>query len=63
MIDGGWLQANAMIAAARDLANHPEAQDDEIMQAIICGNYGIFLDRLTDDEVKELSRLVESFNF
>lgn len=45
--------------AARDLAAHPEAQYDANLQDAICRKYGIFLDNITDDEAKELSRMVK----
>ena len=57
------IYASNFELAARDLAKHPEAQDDEDMQDAICRKYGIFLDQITDDEAEELSRMVESFNF
>lgn len=61
---GRWNRAFSAYAgsfelAARELAAHPEAQDDADLQDAICRKYGIFLDNITDDEAKELSRMVE----
>lgn len=48
-------------ATARELANTPQAQDDETLQAAICRKHGVFLDCITDDEAEYLSRLVEEY--
>lgn len=47
--------------AARALANHPEAQDDESMQFTICREYGVFLDQCTEDELNHLFNLANEF--
>lgn len=47
--------------AARELARHPEAQNDEHLQDAICRRYGIFLDNITDDEAEMLSRMIEEY--
>lgn len=48
-------------AAARELANYPEAQNDADLQEAICRKHGVFLDCITDDEAEMLSRLVEQY--
>lgn len=48
-------------AAARELAERPEAQDNPALQDAICRKHGVFLDCITDDEVEMLSRLVEQY--
>lgn len=48
-------------AAAIELANTPQAQDDAALQDAICRKHGVFLDCITDDEVEYLSRLVEAY--
>lgn len=47
--------------AARELARHPETNNDFPSQYEICRKYGVFLDSLTNDEKKHLESLVEDF--
>lgn len=49
----------SMLAAANDLRNRPEAQNNPSLQDEICRSYGIILEALTDDEISELERLIE----
>lgn len=62
MRNGEWVYANSFIAAAEALANHPEAQNDYMMQSSICANYGIFLSQMNDDEIDELYNLANSMS-
>lgn len=48
--------------AARELANRPEAQDNESLQNEICRKYGIALDTLTDSEISELEYQIATFS-
>lgn len=61
MLDGGWMYANSKLAAAMELARRPEAARNPDLQDEICRHYGIFLDSMTDDEIAELSALVQSY--
>lgn len=53
--------ALSFLAAAQELAQTPEAQDNWHWQCDICAKHGIYLNLLTQDECDELSRLVEDF--
>lgn len=61
MKDGGWMYANSKLAAAMELARTPQAANNPVLQDEICRHYGIFLDNMTDDEIDELSALVQSY--
>lgn len=56
-----WFYIHSKIAAAQELANRPEAQDDESLQYEICRKHGVFLDCMTDDEFSEFERLVQEY--
>ncbi len=59
--DGGWMYAAAKLAAAKELANRPDAQYNSTLQNEICREYGIFLDNMTDDEISEFEHLIQSY--
>lgn len=59
MSDSFNCYASSFELAAREFAKHPEAQNDESLQYAICRRYGIFLERLTDDEISELEHQIE----
>lgn len=52
MNDGGWMYANAKIAAAREIARHPSKGDE------ICRKYGIIPELMTDDEIEEFEHMI-----
>lgn len=47
--------------AAQELARTPMAQNDEALQDAICRKHGVFLDNITDDEIRHLELLVEKY--
>lgn len=47
--------------AAQELARVPAAQNDAALQEAICRKHGVFLDNITDDEVRHLEMLIEEY--
>ena len=48
-------------AAAKELAETPQAQYSETLQIEICRKHGVFLECITNSEAIILSRLVEDY--
>lgn len=47
--------------AAQALAAHPEMEGDIKQQTTLCRQYGIFFDRMTDDELSWLYNLANQY--
>lgn len=51
----------SLIAAAQELASKPETMNMPSLQNAICRKYGIFLDSMTEDEIKEFERIINEY--
>lgn len=55
------MYAESIYNAAIMLSQYEGWREDERLQCIICSRYGLFLDNMTDDEIKLLYKLAEEF--
>ena len=61
MFNNDWIRGNAWVAAAIELVRTPSAANNSALQDKICRSYGVFLDKMTDDEILEFESFIKSF--